>query len=134
MPRSQPNQQANNGTVLLILVLLVAWFFLQGPGSKAPVFSPPGPMLVVVVYESSEMPLPTQTYDARPKIEEAGHEFRVVDDDVEDGDGQMPDELKLAIPAAREHGLPALVVQSGDEILKVLDLPETAEEIIKEST
>lgn len=89
------------------------------------------PDLAAIVYESSGAPLPDFVGSARIEIERAGVQFRVVDKDVKDGDGNIPKEIEPSIAAAVSHGLPALTVQSTGRVLKVIDLPKSKEELVK---
>ena len=118
--------------LLWLVAVVVLGGFLFGPKMNFEVGpeKPDGPRLVAVVYESAEQPVPLQSHAARAPIEEAGHEYRVVDDDVVDGDGNTPAELELIILSAREYGLPALAIQVGNAV-RVVDLPATTEEIVR---
>lgn len=48
-----------------------------------------------------------------------------------DGDGDVPDQYKLALKAANEAGLPAFVVQAGDKVLVVVKDPRTETAIVE---
>lgn len=50
-----------------------------------------------------------------------------IDDDADDGTGEIPAQYRTAIPAAREAGLPAFVILSGDRVLRVTK-PTTEDE------
>ena len=100
---------------------------------------PPPPVvdtkaLVSIVYESSEMPVPRQVHNARFELEQKGFEVRVVDADVVTGLGTIPAHMKAAIEAARSHGLPCLVITSGDKVIRKVALPATDAEIVKAVT
>lgn len=87
--------------------------------------------LVSIVYESSQMPVPLQVHNARFALEVKGYECRVVDADVVTGLGTIPAHMRAAIEAARAQGLPALVVTSGEKVLRKMALPATDAEIVK---
>lgn len=88
----------------------------------------------VVVYESSSQPVAPHATSARGKIEEAGIEYRIVDQHVKTGTGSTPKDVAPAIEAAQAEGatFPVLVILSGDKATKVIQLPLTAEEIVGE--
>lgn len=50
-----------------------------------------------------------------------------IDDDLDDGRGEIPAQYRTAIPAAREAGLPAFVILAGDRVLRVTK-PKTEDE------
>ena len=102
--------------------LLFLWWFVQ-------VESVP-PELRVIVHESSQGSLPSQVLVARRLADEQNIQLRIVDKDVETGDGKTPEELQTAIEAAKDHGLPSLVKIHGRTILAI-DLPPTAEDILR---
>ena len=91
----------------------------------------PAPDTVAVVYESSDIiPLPYVT-GALGKLQADGLQTRIFDKDVVTGTGQVPEYLKNAIEEATKNGLPALVVLSKGNVIKVQDLPKTESEIIE---
>jgi len=53
------------------------------------------------------------------------------DVDTVDGDGEVPDQYKVAAAAAKEAGMPALVVVAGDKALRVVKDPETQAEVME---
>lgn len=52
-------------------------------------------------------------------------------DDATDGDGDVPEQYKIALPAARTSGVPSLVVQAGDKVLRTLKAPTTKEQVLE---
>ena len=88
----------------IIVVLLLAIAF--GGGTLAV----QSPTLVAVVYESNDTTLPPYVIGAVREITEQGIEARIIDDDVISGSGDIPPSILAVIEAARQHGLPALVV------------------------
>lgn len=45
--------------------------------------------------------------------------------------GRVPSQYKIALEAARKEGLPALVVQSGDTVVRVVKSPTTTEQVLE---
>ena len=101
---------------LLVLALLVFSFSS----------SLPQPSSVVVVYESEEFLPPPFVYGA---LKESGLASRVVDQHIQNGNGETPAGLAAAIAAGQEHGLPALVFLSGLKVSRVVKLPNTKEKL-----
>lgn len=54
------------------------------------------------------------------------------EEDTVDGSGEVPDQYKIALEAARKAGLPALVIQAGATVVKVLKAPTTEAEVMAE--
>lgn len=51
--------------------------------------------------------------------------------DTTDGDGDVPDQYKPVLEAARQKGLPALVVLAGSTVLAVVAAPTDADAIVR---
>ena len=86
---------------------------------------------VAVVYESSDTIPPPYVTGALGKLQADGLQTRIFDKDVVTGTGQVPEYLKNALEEATKNGLPALVVLSKGNVIKVQDLPKTESEIIE---
>ena len=52
-----------------------------------------------------------------------------IDDDAVTGVDAFPEQYRIAVEAARKEGLPALVVQSGDRVVRVVKAPTTEAEV-----
>lgn len=92
---------------------------------------PPKPVTAVsYIYEKDETVPPTPVLVAFDKL---NREKKIVattfDDDTVDGTGQTPAQYTAALAAARVSGLPALVVMSGTEVVRVVKDPRTAEAV-----
>lgn len=55
----------------------------------------------------------------------------LLEDDTTDGHGDVPDQYRAALDAARDRGLPALVVLSGSTVLSVVAAPTDADAIVR---
>ena len=86
---------------------------------------------VAVIYESSDTIPPPYVTGALGSLQADGLQTRIFDKDVVTGTGQVPEYLKNAINEATKNGLPALVVLSKGNVIKVQDLPKTESEIIE---
>lgn len=92
------------------------------------------PDLAAIVYESESWTPPDYVHAARRRVEQAGMQFRIVDQDVVDGDGKVPAEIAESIAASKQRGLPALCVQSGLKLMKCVEVPPTADAIVEAVT
>ena len=109
--------------LLAILLLDSDWDF------KLPTITSPD--TVAVIYESSDTIPPPYVTGALGILQADGLQTRIFDKDVVTGTGQVPEYLKNAIEEATKNGLPALVVLSKGNVIKVQDLPKTESEIIE---
>jgi hypothetical protein len=88
------------------------------------------PTAVTYVYEKDQNLCPRPVAAALQSLNAAGgivaSDF---DKDVVDGTGAVPDQYRVALDAAIKVGLPALVVQSGAAVIRVVKDPKTAEQV-----
>ena len=93
------------------------------------------PAQVVYVYEKDSNPVPRPVAGALMAInadEESGIEATEFEDDTVDGGGDVPEQYKAALRAARKSGLPALVVLDADDrIIEVVSNPTTEEQVME---
>lgn len=54
------------------------------------------------------------------------------EEDTVDGAGEVPEQYKIALEAARKAGLPALVIQAGKTVVKVVKAPTTEAGVMDE--
>lgn len=112
------------------LILYGIFSFMQGGGVSLPIVGPAA-TAATYVYELRESAPPSAVYAG---INQLNREKKVVanlyDDDTTDGAGEVPDQYKTAVTAAREAGLPALVVTGGDKVLNVVKDPKTVEAVV----
>lgn len=86
------------------------------------------------VFEKDQTSVPRAVTAALNKISAESSGSIVVaqfDDDVTNGLGTVPAQYKIAIAKAREEGLPALVVQSGDVVTRVVKNPLTEAQVLE---
>ena len=51
--------------------------------------------------------------------------------DQKNGEGETPTQYRVALAAAEEVGLPALVIQAGDEVIRVIEAPTTRDQVME---
>jgi hypothetical protein len=122
------------GLVLLIglppIPTLPVW---TRPDPVVKVPAVPGPATsATYVYEKDATAVPV---GVSVGIDKLNRERKIVatllERDTTDGDGDIPDQYRPALEAARAKGLPALVVLSGSTVLSIVKDPKTAEEIAR---
>ena len=104
-----------------------------GPGPN-PVPDPnKKPTAVTYVYEKDSTPIPRPVQAALSKIhgESSGVVASLFEDDSTTGSGTIPKQYQVPLKAAREAGLPALVVTSGEAVLRVVKAPTTEAEVLE---
>jgi hypothetical protein len=107
------------------------------PPGPAPVVTPdtpaPAPVVTAVayVYEKDQTAPPVGVQTGLNRL---NREKKIVatlfEEDTVDGNGETPDQYKAALAAAREAGLPSLVVSNGSVVLKVVKAPTTEEHVL----
>lgn len=104
-------------------------------GAPPPPPPTPGPTTpavtaAVYVYEKDQTAVPN---GVRVGLDRLNRERKIrataFEDDILDGTDDVPDQYKAPLVAAREAGLPALVVMAGDVVLKVVSNPTTEGEV-----
>lgn len=96
---------------------------------------PPAPDVKVTAatyfYEKDDGPVPTPVTVAMNKL---NRDRRIVatlfEDDATDGDGDVPDQYKAGLTAARRVGLPALTVLAGETVVTVVANPQTEIDVL----
>ena len=91
------------------------------------------PDQVVYVYEKDDGPIPRPVAGALMQLnqnETLGIEATEFEDDTVDSGGEVPDQYQVALSAAREAGLPALVVLSKGRVTATIKSPTTLEQVM----
>lgn len=83
------------------------------------------------VYEKDETAVPAGVLSALNKLNRLGVVATPFEADTIDGGGEVPDQYRVALAAAKEAGLPALVVQAGDQVLRTVKAPTTEEAVME---
>lgn len=93
------------------------------------------PTAVTYVYEKDQQPVPRPVQAALNKLHAAGGGVvaSLFEDDSTNGGGTVPQQYQVPLKAAREAGLPCLVVTAGDVVLRVLKSPTTEAEVLEAS-
>jgi hypothetical protein len=101
------------------------------PEPVAPV-APAAATAAVYVYEKGETPVPAGVSVGLNQLNRERHVVATLfEQDTTDGGGEVPDQYRPAVDAAKAKGLPSLVVLSGSTVLSIVKAPTTAEEIVR---
>jgi hypothetical protein len=104
------------------------------PNKPPPVVDPNTKVTAVTyVYEKDQAPVPRPVQGALNKLHAAGGGVvaSLFEDDAVTGLGTVPKQYQVPLKAAREAGLPCLVVTAGDTVLRVLKAPTTEAEVLE---
>lgn len=86
----------------------------------------------VYVYEKDESPVPPGVTVGLNRLNrERQIVATLLEDDTTDGDGDVPDQYRAAVEAARGKGLPALVVLTGSTVLAIVKAPTDADAVVR---
>ena len=110
---------------LVLVVLLVLVTLRSGGGG---IISPHSGKVTqaTYIYEKDESVPPRDVQAALRDLNANGILAAAIDDDVVNGDGDVPEQYKIALAAAAGK-IPCLVVQAGDKVLKVIEDPTAAD-------
>jgi hypothetical protein len=103
-----------------------------GPDPPPVVVDPSVPMAATYVYEKDDTAIPVGVSTGLNRLNrERGVLATLFEDDTRDGDGDVPDQYRVALAAAVQAGLPAFVVTAGDKVLVVVKAPTTEAQILE---
>jgi hypothetical protein len=119
--------QSDRSSFAIRLILIILILKYSGGGF----LSPSAITSATYVYEKD------QTGGVPPGVQFALREINLVgkvsaaaiEADVVDSTGSTPSQYKIAVEAAKAAGLPALVVQAGQKVVKTVSAPLTAEQV-----
>ena len=111
-----------------ILLLAAGLFLLAGPLPEipwtVPALTAPAVTAAVYVYEKDMTAVPTGVVIGLNVLNrDRGIVATLLEADTTDGDGEIPDQYRPALAAAKDRGLPALVVLSGSTVLSIVQAP-----------
>jgi hypothetical protein len=117
----------NKNTIVLFLLLFL---FLRHNGT---IGSPSAITAVTYVSEKDESGgVPPGVQYALREINQAGKiSAAAIEADVVDSTGKTPPQYEIAVKSAKEAGLPSLVVQAGDRVVKIVSAPKHEEQVME---
>jgi hypothetical protein len=116
------------------LLLAAGLFLLAGPLPEIPwaipVLTAPAVTAAVYVYEKDQTAVPTGVVVGLNILNrDRGIVATLLEADTTDGDGEIPDQYRPALAAAKDRGLPALVVLSGSTVMSVVQAPADSDAV-----
>jgi hypothetical protein len=118
----------------LVLALIVGLLLMRGQGCTiAPPVVTEKVTAVTYVYEKDAGGVPSGVAGALNQLNRREPTILATtfEEDTKDATGETPHQYKPALIAAQAAGLPALVVQAGDKVLKVVKAPKTDTEVLE---
>ncbi len=117
----------NRNTRLIGVLLLVLMLLSRSGGG---ILAPTAIDRVTYVYEKDEGAVPRQVSFALRQLNAKGDILASsFEKDTTDGDNEIPDQYKIALAAGRDAGLPCLVVQAGERVVRVVKDPQTEADV-----
>lgn len=126
-------QKQTNPFVTIGILLLAGWLILgdSGGGCTLPSFVAPAKVDRVTYVHNKKDVLPSGVMAALNELNAKGILATSFPDDTTDGNGEVPDQYKIALPAAKASGIPSLVVQAGDKVLRTVKAPTTKAQVLE---
>lgn len=122
--------QRDNDWLIVVLILAALWYFTSGKGIPSAI-APAKATAAVYVHEKDDGPVPSPVLAALSKLNLRGIVATTFDDDVTDGSGETPEQYKVPLAAAKEAGMPALVVTNGPAVIRVVKSPTTEASVLE---
>lgn len=122
------DQTQKQQLVRWLVVLLVLWMVF---GRGCDVVSVVKPAAATYVYEKDDTAVPAAVHAAIHTLNQQGIVATLFEDDIVDGAGETPEQYKVPLAAAREAGLPALVVTGGGKVIRVVKDPRTEQDVME---
>ena len=116
-----------------LAILLIVWLMLGGklPDLVSPVVQPLKATAATYVFEKNETVVPPPVLAALDQLNSQGIVATVFEDDTTDGTEEVPEQYKVPLAAAREAGLPALVVTADKVVLRLVKDPRTEKQVME---
>jgi len=124
-----PEQSKPNPLISLALAAAFMWLLWDGGCSVNPLM--PVKIDRVTYVHDEKAALPSPVLAALAELNTQGIIATAFPDDATDGSGEVPDQYKVTLPAAKASGIPSLVVQSGDKVVRVVKSPTTKAQVLE---
>ena len=110
----------------IIAILVVSFVKKQEPVVDAKIDR------ITYVYEKDDTVIPAPVSYALRQINDgdSGIIASEFEKDTVNGVGEVPEQYVIALKAAKERGLPALVVQAGEKVVRVVRDPKTEDDVM----
>lgn len=124
-----PEQSKPNPLISLALAAAFMWLLWDGGCSINPL-APAKVDRVTYVHDEKAV-LPSGVLAALAELNTQGIIATSFPDDATDGSGEVPDQYKVALPAAKASGIPSLVVQAGGKVVRTVKAPTTKAAVLE---
>jgi len=118
-------------TLTMGLLAAVLLLLTSGKGCVVPVIAPAKATAATYVFEKDSTGIPGAVLSAINKLNRRGITATNHEVDTVDGSGEIPDQYKVPVAAAKVAGLPSLVVTAGEKVLRVVKDPKTEEAVLE---
>ena len=118
-------------TLTMGLLAAVLLLLTSGKGCVVPVIAPAKATAATYVFEKDSTGIPGAVLSAINKLNRRGITATNHEVDTVDGSGEIPDQYKVPVAAAKVAGLPSLVVTAGEKVLAVVKDPKTEEAVLE---
>lgn len=119
----------------LVVVLLLRAAAMGFPSLVVESPDAPAPSKVTAAtyfYEKDDSSIPPAVQSGLNRLNrERGIVATAEDDDVKDGDGEVPDQYRISLPKAKEIGVPCLVVMAGEQVVNTVKAPTTEGQVLE---
>ena len=89
------------------------------------------PTTATYVYEKDHGTPPSPVAAGLDKLNRQGILATAFEEDTKDGNGNTPSQYVIALTEATKAGLPALVVQAGDKVMRVVKAPASEQQVLE---
>lgn len=124
-------QQKQNPLVTLCVLALAGWLmFGDDGGCSLPSVIAPAKVDRVTYVHTPKASLPSGVLAGIAELNTKGITATNFPEDTTDGNGEVPDQYRVPLEAARKSGVPSLVVAAGDKVLRVIKNPTKKQEVL----
>lgn len=114
----------------IVAGIIVALMILHAARGSGVGIVAPKATAAVYVYEQRSGEIPNAVLAAIDKLNRQNIVATTFDVDTTNGGEQVPAQYAAAVPAAKEAGLPALVVSAGLKVLRTVKAPQTEDDVL----
>lgn len=101
------------------------------PAWRLPIATSPA-TAAVYVYEKDDAAIPPGVTSGLDKLNrERRIPATMFEVDTVDGTGEVPDQYKPAVEAAKKESIPSLVILSGSKAMRVVKSPKTEDDVVR---
>lgn len=124
-------KRSNDGILLFLLFLAVAYYLLGQPQILPPVTPVTKVTMATYCYEKDDTVVPRGVKTGLMKLNQEGILATLFEEDTTNPDGEIPEQYRIAAAAAKEAGLPCLVIQADDTVVRVIKNPGTEQHVLQ---